>query len=148
MFVIFSPFWWCYTILYPHIPWISHDKWWNWENMQPSYDPHMIFLYGYRCSISHSIPIDVGCMFPCSMVLYVPKFLKFKGIPNPNMHPLGTTIYGNPKKSQDIPSGELTLQWKITMLFMGKSTIISMAIFHGYVKLPEGRESYTTVFSH
>ena len=30
-------------------------------------------------------------------------------------------------------------QWKITMLFMGKSTI-SMASFHCYVSLPEGRQ--------
>ena len=37
-----------------------------------------------------------------------------------------------------IPSGKHTKKKrKITMLLMGKSTI-SMAIFHSYVKLPEG----------
>ena len=36
-----------------------------------------------------------------------------------------------------LPSGELTWQWKITIFFMGKSTI-SMAIFNCYVSSPEG----------
>ena len=35
--------------------------------------------------------------------------------------------------------------WKITMLLMGKSTI-SMVIFNSYVKLPEGKWSFSELF--
>ena len=49
------------------------------------------------------------------------------------------TIYDNLWIMVHIPSGNdsQSANWKITMLLMGQVTI-SMAIFHSYVKFPEG----------